>query len=110
MSPPLLQHTAALATSNAPRVTRQRPLREDPPGHSGLNAPPAWAKLWREIMIIDSLVVGHYRIALPTALSDSTHGTITHFELITVRLADRDGAMGHGVQLDWRALGDVQVT
>jgi hypothetical protein len=42
-------------------------------------------------MIIDSLVVEHYRIPLPTALSDSTHGTITHFELITARLADRDG-------------------
>jgi L-alanine-DL-glutamate epimerase-like enolase superfamily enzyme len=47
-------------------------------------------------MIIDSLVVGHYRIALPTAFSDSTHGTITHFELITVRLADREGARGLG--------------
>jgi hypothetical protein len=47
-------------------------------------------------MIIDSLVAGHYRIPLPIALSDSTHGTITHFELITVRVADRDGAEGLG--------------
>jgi L-alanine-DL-glutamate epimerase-like enolase superfamily enzyme len=30
------------------------------------------------------------------ALSDSTHGTITHFELITVRLQDTDGAKGVG--------------
>jgi L-alanine-DL-glutamate epimerase-like enolase superfamily enzyme len=30
------------------------------------------------------------------ALSDSTHGTITHFELITVRLHDTDGAKGVG--------------
>ena len=30
------------------------------------------------------------------ALSDSTHGTITHFELITVRLRDTDGAEGVG--------------
>ena len=37
-------------------------------------------------MVLNSLVAGHYRIPLPTALSDSTHGTITHFELITVRL------------------------
>src|ERR1700752_4824183 len=37
-----------------------------------------------------------YRIALPVPLSDSTHGTITHFELITVRLRDRDGAEGVG--------------
>ena len=30
------------------------------------------------------------------ALSDSTHGTITHFELITARLRDSDGAEGVG--------------
>ena len=47
-------------------------------------------------MVVDSLVAGHYRIPLPTALSDSTHGTITHFELITVRLRAADGAEGPG--------------
>jgi L-alanine-DL-glutamate epimerase-like enolase superfamily enzyme len=47
-------------------------------------------------MHIASLEAGLYRIALPVALSDSTHGTITHFELITVRLRDRDGAEGIG--------------
>ena len=47
-------------------------------------------------MVIESLAAGHYRIALPTALSDSTHGTITHFELITVRVVDQDGAEGLG--------------
>lgn len=47
-------------------------------------------------MIVDSLAPGHYRIPLPTALSDSTHGTITHFELITVRLRAGDGAEGLG--------------
>ncbi len=61
-----------------------------------MNGPPVWATLWPKPMIIDSLIAGHYRIPLPTALSDSTHGTITHFELITVRLADRDGAEGLG--------------
>ena len=61
-----------------------------------MNGPPTWVTLWPKPMIIDSLVAGHYRIPLPTALSDSTHGTITHFELITVRLADRDGAEGLG--------------
>ncbi len=47
-------------------------------------------------MKIATLDCGLYRIALPLALSDSTHGTITHFELITVRLRDSDGAEGVG--------------
>jgi len=47
-------------------------------------------------MRIGSLETGLYRIKLPVALSDSTHGTITHFELITVRLRDADGAEGVG--------------
>src|SRR5579859_8298267 len=47
-------------------------------------------------MTIASLDTGLYRIELPVALSDSTHGTITHFELITVRLRDTDGAEGVG--------------
>src|SRR5437867_8851577 len=38
----------------------------------------------------------HYLIPLPTALSDSTHGTIRGFELVTVRLHDDDGAQGVG--------------
>jgi L-alanine-DL-glutamate epimerase-like enolase superfamily enzyme len=37
-----------------------------------------------------------YRIPLPVALSDSTHGTMTHFELITARVRDDDGAEGVG--------------
>ena len=47
-------------------------------------------------MRITSLETGLYRIQLPVALSDSTHGTITHFELLTVRLRDSDGAEGVG--------------
>src|ERR1700675_3514174 len=35
-----------------------------------------------------------YRIPLPVALSDSTHGTITHFELITARVFDDAGEEG----------------
>ncbi|MCC7039760.1 MAG: mandelate racemase/muconate lactonizing enzyme family protein, partial [Burkholderiales bacterium] len=38
----------------------------------------------------------HYRIALPVTLSDSTHGDMTHFELVTVRVRDADGATGVG--------------
>ena len=53
-------------------------------------------------MVVDSLVAGHYRIPLPTVLSDSTHGTITHFELITVRLRARDGAEGLGYTYAFR--------
>ncbi|MFQ5828816.1 MAG: mandelate racemase/muconate lactonizing enzyme family protein [Candidatus Methylomirabilia bacterium] len=37
-----------------------------------------------------------YRIPLPTTLSDSTHGDIANFELITVRLRDEDGMEGLG--------------
>ncbi len=39
---------------------------------------------------------GLYRIPLETALSDSTHGTMTHFELIAVRIYNEDGAEGMG--------------
>lgn len=45
---------------------------------------------------IAELETGHYRIKLPVPLSDSTHGTMTHFELVTVRLRDSDGAEGMG--------------
>ncbi|MFN0315831.1 MAG: mandelate racemase/muconate lactonizing enzyme family protein [Burkholderiales bacterium] len=37
-----------------------------------------------------------YRIALPVTLSDSTHGDMTHFELVTARIKDADGAEGVG--------------
>src|SRR5882724_10305658 len=38
----------------------------------------------------------HYRIPLPVALSDSTHGTIEDFELVTVRVRDGEGGEGVG--------------
>jgi L-alanine-DL-glutamate epimerase-like enolase superfamily enzyme len=38
----------------------------------------------------------HFRIPLPVVLSDSTHGEISHFELITLRLEDDEGAQGLG--------------
>jgi L-alanine-DL-glutamate epimerase-like enolase superfamily enzyme len=47
-------------------------------------------------MPLAALETGHYRIPLPVTLSDSTHGDITHFELITARLRDGDGAEGVG--------------
>ena len=39
---------------------------------------------------------GFYRIKLPQVLSDSTHGSIDAFELLTVRVRDADGAEGIG--------------
>lgn len=38
----------------------------------------------------------HYRIPLPVVLSDSTHGEIKNFELVTTRLRDGDGGEGVG--------------
>jgi L-alanine-DL-glutamate epimerase-like enolase superfamily enzyme len=45
---------------------------------------------------ISDIIAGHYRIPLPVALSDSTHGTMTAFELVTVRVRDADGEEGVG--------------
>ena len=47
-------------------------------------------------MRLSEIRADHYRIPLPVALSDSTHGVIEGFELITVRLRDEDGAEGVG--------------
>src|SRR4030088_1796820 len=48
------------------------------------------------MMTIASIGVDHYRIPLPVVLSDSTHGDIGEFELVTVRLRDTAGAEGLG--------------
>ena len=45
---------------------------------------------------IKTIETGHYRIPLTVTLSDSTHGQIAAFELITVRVRDADGAEGVG--------------
>ena len=47
-------------------------------------------------MVIREVQADHYRIPLPTVLSDSTHGAIAAFELVTVRVRDADGAEGVG--------------
>src|SRR2546430_16923304 len=47
-------------------------------------------------MRIQRVQADHYFIPLPTVLSDSTHGAIRGFELLTVRLHDADGAVGVG--------------
>src|SRR3954465_5257276 len=45
---------------------------------------------------ISNIETGFYRIPLPVMLSDSTHGDIAAFELITCRIHDADGAEGVG--------------
>lgn len=45
---------------------------------------------------IASLECGLYRVPLPVALSDSSHGVMREFELITIRVRDREGAEGIG--------------
>src|SRR3954470_397118 len=45
---------------------------------------------------IKTVETGLYRIPLTVMLSDSTHGEITAFELITCRVRDADGAEGVG--------------
>jgi hypothetical protein len=41
---------------------------------------------------IASLEPGFYRVPLPTVLTDSTHGEMRAFELLTLRVRDADGA------------------
>src|SRR5215211_2150621 len=45
---------------------------------------------------IDSIEAGFYRVPLPTILTDSMHGVMRDFEIVTVRVRDRDGAEGVG--------------
>ncbi len=47
-------------------------------------------------MTIAEVQADHYRIPLPVTLSDSTHGEISHFELVTLRVRDTEGAEGLG--------------
>ena len=46
--------------------------------------------------MIESLDARHYRVPLPVPMTDSTHGTMTDFALITVRIRDTDGGEGVG--------------
>src|SRR5487761_2133483 len=82
-----------------PRVARQRVDRDAWAAHDSA-ARPAQTSRGRHRreprMSIATIETGLYRIQLPVPLSDSTHGTMTHFELVTVRLRDSDGAEGVG--------------
>ena len=47
-------------------------------------------------MKITAVIPALYRIPLPVVLSDSTHGQVSHFELITVRVQTDAGIEGVG--------------
>lgn len=51
----------------------------------------------------------HFRIPLPTTLSDSTHGEMTDFGLVTVRLRDEAGDEGLGYTYTVRDIGAAAV-
>ncbi|MCO1659027.1 mandelate racemase/muconate lactonizing enzyme family protein [Pseudonocardia humida] len=46
--------------------------------------------------VVTTVRTDFYQVPLPVVLTDSTHGEIPHFELVTVRLEDSDGATGLG--------------
>ena len=46
--------------------------------------------------LIKTVESGLYRIPLTVTLSDSTHGEIAAFELVTCRVRDSEGAEGTG--------------
>jgi L-alanine-DL-glutamate epimerase-like enolase superfamily enzyme len=48
------------------------------------------------VTTIESVRTDYYLVPLKTVLSDSTHGRIPHFELVTVRITDSDGTEGVG--------------
>lgn len=45
---------------------------------------------------IESIRTDAYQVPLTTVLTDSTHGVMADFELVTVRVTDADGAVGMG--------------
>ena len=47
-------------------------------------------------MTIAAVQAERFSIPLPETLSDSTHGEMSHFELVTVRIRDNDGVEGLG--------------
>lgn len=63
----------------------------------------------RKMFAIKRIAVDHFRIPLPLALSDSTHGEITHFGLVTVRLTDAQGREGLGYTYTVNNIGAAAV-
>ena len=59
---------------------------------------------------ISNIQVDHYRIPLPTVLSDATHGDQSHFAVITVRLTCDDGSEGMGYTYTVGNIGGAATT
>jgi hypothetical protein len=45
---------------------------------------------------IEKIDSAYYRVKLPQILTDSTHGEMHYFKLLTAQIADSDGAEGVG--------------
>jgi L-alanine-DL-glutamate epimerase-like enolase superfamily enzyme len=45
---------------------------------------------------LERIEAGFYRVPLPEVLTDSTHGAMRAFEIVTARVFDADGAEGVG--------------
>jgi len=74
------------------------PANFDFPTDSPIMPPPYSIKqpYTRGTMKITDLKTDFYSIPLPVALSDATHGTITHFDLVTVHITTSEGLEGVG--------------
>jgi len=48
------------------------------------------------VSTVASIRTDFYQVPLPVVLTDATHGVMPHFELVTVRVQDSDGAAGLG--------------
>ena len=57
--------------------------------------------------IISKIETRYYKIPLPVVLSDSTHGDLTHFELILVQIEDEEGSRGMGYTYTVGAAGEA---
>ncbi|MEC9328910.1 MAG: uroporphyrinogen decarboxylase, partial [Pseudomonadota bacterium] len=56
-------------------------------------------------MKIIEFKVDHFQVPLPVVLSDATHGEMTHFGLITVRIVDDQGCEGLGYTYTVHGIG-----
>ena len=45
---------------------------------------------------IEKIDSAYYHVKLPQILTDSTHGEMAYFELVTTRITDSDGIQGLG--------------
>ena len=59
---------------------------------------------------VENVTVDHFRVPLAIPLSDSTHGEITQFGLVTVRLTDGQGREGLGYTYTVNNIGAAAVT